>query len=89
MVTKLDDWNWEMGWEGATLCILLGLSAAFDTINHDILLHHLSALVMGGIILRWFQSYIKDRFQSAVLGDCSLAPWLLGSCKLYIVPHAI
>ncbi len=42
--------------------VLLDLSAAFNTINHSILLHWLEKLVgIQGIALQWLASYLKDR----------------------------
>ena len=42
--------------------ILLDLSAAFDTIDHDILLNRLkSRFVVNGVALGWLMSYLKDR----------------------------
>jgi len=62
------------------LLVLLDLSAAFDTINHQLLLNRL--LCEAGIsetALRWFTSYLADRTQSVVVGSSSSAPSAL-SC---------
>jgi hypothetical protein len=56
-----------------TLLVLLDLSAAFDTIDHGILLDRLQHYVgISGTSLQWFQSYLQDRKQSVAI-DRSLS----------------
>ena len=50
--------------------VLLDLSAAFDTIDHTLLLERLEHRYgFGGSVLAWFQSYITNREQSIVVRD--------------------
>ena len=53
-----------------TALVLLGLSAAFNTIDHDTLLTCLSTRFgFTGTVLRWFTTYLLDRFQSVKIGS--------------------
>ena len=52
----------------ASALLLLDLSAAFDTIDHGILIARLKNLFgVSDIALQWFQSYLAGRSQSVVL----------------------
>jgi hypothetical protein len=54
----------------AALMVLLDLSAAFDTIDHDLLITRLERDVgIKGNALCWIKSYVSDRSQSVVISD--------------------
>ena len=60
--------------KGVILC-LLDLSAAFDTIDHDVFFQRLSSRMgVQGTVLDWFKSYLKDRYQSVHVSGATSLP---------------
>jgi len=58
-----------------TILLLLDLSAAFDTVDHDILLSRMyERFGITGTALQWFRSYL-DRRQQRVKIDSVLSSW--------------
>ena len=50
--------------------LMLDLSAAFDTIDHGILLSRLNSLYsIRGDALYWFKSYLSNRVQRVIIDD--------------------
>ena len=64
--------------DGGAILVLLDLSAAFDTIDHQLLLHHLEhRLAITGTALQWLSSYLSNRKQCIRVQDSTSAPKLL------------
>ena len=51
-----------------TLLVLLDLSASFDTVDPDILIHRLQSLLgIHGSVLQWFRSYLRGRSRQVTI----------------------
>ena len=53
-----------------TLLVPLDLSAAFDTVQRNILLEALNTLGLGGRVSKWFRSYLSGRSQRILVRGC-------------------
>ncbi len=84
LVRMMDDIFKEIHADNIVIVVLLDLSAAFDTIDHGILLKKLMRdFGITGTALSWLKSYLKDRFFGVKVGD-SLSDLL---CLLFGVPQ--
>uniref|UniRef100_A0A803TWX8 Reverse transcriptase domain-containing protein n=1 Tax=Anolis carolinensis TaxID=28377 RepID=A0A803TWX8_ANOCA len=79
LVALVDDLRWELYRGSVSLLVLLDLSAAFDTVDHGILLGRLTGMGLGGTVLPWLCSFLEGQSQMVSLGDTCLAPQRL-SC---------
>ena len=65
-----------------SLLILLDLTAAFDTMDHTILLKRLyNTIQLKDHALQWFKSYLSDRTEHVSLGGCESRP-LRATCGI-------
>ena len=62
------------GWKPGI--IFLDIKKAFDTVNHSILLKKLAYYGIGGVVLRWFENFLSERYQCTRLNGC-LSAFLL------------
>lgn len=51
--------------------VLLDLSAAFDTVDHDLLVERVNDAGIQGLALRWISSFLTNRFQAVRLANFS------------------
>ena len=59
--------------------IFLDFRKAFDEVNHEILLKKLQTYGLGNCSLKWFSSYLSDRYQKVSIG-----PSLSGQQHTYV-----
>ena len=77
LVALFDDLLREADRGKMSLFVLLNISAAFDTVDHGILLGRLSELGICGLSLAGLQSFLEDGPQRLQLGESVSASWSL------------
>ena len=60
-----------------SILVLMNMSKAFDSINHNMLLFILRSLGVSPSALEWFKSYLKGRYQYVRIGDVVLQSLLV------------
>ena len=87
LIKVMNDILLNMNNQRVTLLILLDLSAAFDTVDHDTMLRRLEySFGIQGKALSWFASYLSGRTQRVMINESLSKPFKLecgvpqGSC---------
>ena len=71
----MNDILWKIEHKKITLICSLDLSAAFDTVDHSVLLEVLNKRFgMGGMVNNWFASYLSPRFCKISIQDAYSTP---------------
>ena len=71
----LNDLLLEVDSKHYVMLVLLDMSAAFDTVNHNILLHRLeNSFVIKGSVNTWLRSYITECYQYVNISGCTSTP---------------
>lgn len=83
LFTLMDDLHRQLDRGGSALLILLDLIAALDTVDHELLTHHLTDAGVCGGASQWLSSFLHGQEQREVLGEDVTSTQLL----LYRVPQ--
>ena len=66
----LNDMLVTMDNQGVAILVMLDLSAAFDTVDHKVLLQRMKDIIgVNGLVLKWFESYLSERTQRIQIND--------------------
>ena len=64
-----NDFLWSMERKNVTVMIVLNLSTAFNTVDHEVLLRNLQDnFGISGIALEWFRNYLNNRYMKVKIG---------------------
>ncbi|XP_077179731.1 uncharacterized protein LOC143830542 [Paroedura picta] len=69
LVALTDDLRRQLDRGGSALLILLDLSAAFDTVDHELLARRLIDAGIQGTALQWLISFLQDRGKRVAIGE--------------------
>ena len=84
LLKVVNDLQTEVSSRNMVALVLLDLSSAFDTIDHDLLFHKLqNKFGISGSVLNWIKSYLKNRTFAVKIGNIEGKPVIL----IYGVPQ--
>ena len=70
LVALLEKWRESLDKKGYAGAMLMDLSKAFDTINHDLLISKLHAYGFSKSVLKLIKSYLSNRWQRTKINTC-------------------
>ena len=76
LLKTIDDWKLALDDNKIVASVLINLSKAFDTIDHDLLFQKLHAYGVRSSELNWFSNYLSGRKQRVVI-DGVASEWTL------------
>ena len=79
LMQMYDQWVEEVETGKMVGVMMIDLSAAFDMVDHALLLQKLEIFGLNSSALRWMESYLKNRYQSVCIDGC-VSPPLLVEC---------
>lgn len=72
LIKVVNDLRCNLDMRKLSVLVLLDLSAAFDTVDHGILLNRLYSIIgISGTVFNWFKSYLSDRKFFVSYNECS------------------
>ena len=72
LLSVTDDLLKAMDEKKISILVMMGMSKALDSRNHDMLLFKFRSLCVSPSALEWFKSYLKGRYQHVRIGDVVL-----------------
>ena len=70
LLKMIKNWEKELGNSEKAGVIFIGLSKAFDSINHNLLVAKLNTCSFSNQVLSLFQNYLCNRFQRSITNGC-------------------
>ena len=79
LLQMCDNWQQELEEDNMVGVMMIDLSAAFDMVDHTLLLEKLQLHGLDALALKWVNSYLADRTQTVCIDGC-LSPFLKIEC---------